>query len=79
MKALGARFAFYVGFLVGTCSLYLFLRQVGFTHDQASSGSEPHVKTVEELLEEESKNWKKERSALFNLNHPHHTGNITSF
>lgn len=76
MKALGARSAFYVGFLVGTCSLYLFLRQVSFTENLASHGQGSHAKTVEEMIEEEGKNWKKERSALFNLNHPHHTGNV---
>ncbi|XP_077054491.1 glycoprotein-N-acetylgalactosamine 3-beta-galactosyltransferase 1-B [Siphateles boraxobius] len=74
MKALGARSAFYVGFLVGTCSLYLLLSQVGFTRNLGSRENEAHVKSLLEMIAEENKNWKKERSALFNLNHPHHTG-----
>lgn len=74
MKALGARFAFYVGFVVGTCTLYVLLRQVGFTRNVGSAGPEVHKESLMEMIEEENKNWKKERSALFNLNHPHHTG-----
>lgn len=77
MKALGARSAFYVGFLVGTCSLYLLLSQVGFTRNFASHERETHEKSLLQMIEEENKNWKKERSALFNLNHPHHTGKYT--
>lgn len=77
MKALGARSAFYVGFVVGTCSLYLLLSQVGFTRNLGSRKTEAHVESLLEMIEEENKNWKKERSALFNLNHPHHTGNYT--
>ncbi|XP_059426814.1 glycoprotein-N-acetylgalactosamine 3-beta-galactosyltransferase 1-B [Carassius carassius] len=74
MKALGARFAFYVGFVVGTCTLYVLLRQVGFTRNVGSVDPEVHKESLMEMIEEENKNWKKERSALFNLNHPHHTG-----
>ncbi|XP_059416086.1 glycoprotein-N-acetylgalactosamine 3-beta-galactosyltransferase 1-B-like [Carassius carassius] len=74
MKALGARSAFYVGFVVGTCTLYVLLRQIGFTRDLGSRQSEVHEKSLLEMVEEENKNWKKERLALFNLNHPHHTG-----
>ncbi len=74
MKALGARSAFYVGFVVGTCTLYVLLRQVGFTRNVGSVEPEAHEKSLLEMIEEENKNWKKERSALFNLNHPHHTG-----
>jgi len=74
MKALGPRSAFYVGFVVGTCSLYLLLTQVGLTRNFGSHHNEAHVKSLLEMIEDENKNWKKERSALFNLNHPHHTG-----
>nr|XP_055068928.1 glycoprotein-N-acetylgalactosamine 3-beta-galactosyltransferase 1-B [Misgurnus anguillicaudatus] len=73
MKALGARSAFYVGFFVGTCSLYLFLRQVGYTLNQGSTVPEADLKSLKKLIDDENKNWKKERLALFNLNHPHHT------
>ncbi|XP_072540511.1 glycoprotein-N-acetylgalactosamine 3-beta-galactosyltransferase 1-B [Salminus brasiliensis] len=76
MKALGPRSAFCVGFLVGTCTLYVFLHQVWFARNVSPQHPEGLEQTAEEirLLEEEKKNWKKERSALFNLNHPHHTG-----
>lgn len=74
MKALCARSAFFVGFLVGTCSLYMLLSQVGLARNSRSREHEAQAKSLLEMIEEENKNWKKERSALFNLNHPHHTG-----
>ncbi|KAL7832795.1 hypothetical protein SRHO_G00298130 [Serrasalmus rhombeus] len=75
MKALGARSSFYVGFVVGTCTLYVFLHQVWFARNLSPQQPEELEKMAEErkMLEEEEKNWKKEKSALFNLNHPHHT------
>lgn len=79
MKALGSRCAFLVGFLVGTCTLYVFLRQVWFERTFSTrSQLDGLEKTAAQLreLEEDSKNWKKERSALFNLNHPHHKGTV---
>ncbi|KAL0191333.1 hypothetical protein M9458_014031, partial [Cirrhinus mrigala] len=60
MKALGVRSAFYVGFVVGTCTLYVLLRQVGFTRNLGSPEHETHDKSLLEMIEEESKNWKKE-------------------
>ncbi|XP_026851701.1 glycoprotein-N-acetylgalactosamine 3-beta-galactosyltransferase 1-B [Electrophorus electricus] len=69
MKALGPRSSFYVGFLVGTCSLYVFLHQVWFARNLSPQKNTEEIKENEE----EDKNWKKERSALFNLNHPHLT------
>ncbi|KAJ7999143.1 hypothetical protein DPEC_G00212340 [Dallia pectoralis] len=68
MKVVGSRCAFYIGFLVGSCTLYVFLRQMWFESSMETSG------TRLPTLNEDSKNWKKERSALFNLNHPHHKG-----
>ncbi|KAJ8369915.1 hypothetical protein SKAU_G00099430 [Synaphobranchus kaupii] len=70
MKALSSKCAFYLGFLVGTCSLYFFLRQVWFERSLAlaldvSATSEEDVT---------GQNWKVEGSALINLNHPHQTG-----
>ncbi|KAL7891401.1 hypothetical protein AOLI_G00008770 [Acnodon oligacanthus] len=75
MKALGARSSFYVGFVVGTCTLYVFLHQVWFAINLSPQQPEQLEKITEErkMLEEEEKNWKKDKSALFNLNHPHHT------
>lgn len=73
MKILGSKISFYVGFMVGTVTLYVFLRQVriekSFFTQRASSLDE-----LRQHLEEDEKVWKKDRSALFNLKHPHHTG-----
>lgn len=76
MKNLGSRCSFYLGFLVGTCTLYVFLQQVWFEtsfQTRQPDGLEPIVGEHHEMVEER-KNWKKERSALFNLNHPHLKG-----
>ncbi|XP_026205781.1 glycoprotein-N-acetylgalactosamine 3-beta-galactosyltransferase 1-B [Anabas testudineus] len=75
MKALGSRFSFSAGFAVGILTLYLFLRQVWFERSVTPQhGSFDELHDHQRQLEEEEKIWKKERSALFNLQHPHHTG-----
>ncbi|XP_060898570.1 glycoprotein-N-acetylgalactosamine 3-beta-galactosyltransferase 1-B-like [Labrus mixtus] len=76
MKAPKYRFSFYAGFLVGIITLYVFLRQVRFESTLLSQhGTNLNkVSDDQEQLEEEMKIWKKERSALFNLEHPHHPG-----
>ena len=78
MKAFGARFSFYVGFLCGAVTLYVFLQHVWLRNSLSmgsSRGSElPDAHQLEQ--KEELRNWKKERSALFNLNHPHHRGTV---
>ncbi|XP_078104508.1 glycoprotein-N-acetylgalactosamine 3-beta-galactosyltransferase 1-B [Sander vitreus] len=76
MKALGSRFSFCAGFAVGTFTLYVFLRQVGFekTLSAQQASSFDNVHDYQQQLEEEKTIWKKERSALFNLKHPHHIG-----
>lgn len=69
MKAIGSRFCFVAGFAVGTVTLYLFLQQVWFER------SRPAQQAFEKLHQQQSleeKMWKKDRSALFNLQHPHH-------
>uniref|UniRef100_H3DAR8 N-acetylgalactosaminide beta-1,3-galactosyltransferase n=1 Tax=Tetraodon nigroviridis TaxID=99883 RepID=H3DAR8_TETNG len=71
MKVLGSRFSFYFGFVVGTVTLYIFLHQVWF---EKSFLSPDDRRESQQQLEEDEKVWKKERSALFNLQHPHHTG-----
>ncbi|CAN9511655.1 unnamed protein product [Ophioblennius macclurei] len=76
MKALGSRVSFYAGFVVGTFTLYLILRQLWFERSvsaQQASGL-LKIRDYQQQLEEEKKIWKKERSALFNLKHPHHLG-----
>lgn len=55
--------------------LYAFLRQVGFerTLSPQTSGSFNQLRGHQQP-DEEKNIWKKERSALFNLKHPHHIG-----
>ncbi|XP_007566176.1 glycoprotein-N-acetylgalactosamine 3-beta-galactosyltransferase 1-B [Poecilia formosa] len=73
MKALGSRFSFYAGFVVGTFTLYVFLRQVWFERSEQAEGY-AKLGVQQQQLDEDQGIWKKERSALFNLDHPHHTG-----
>lgn len=73
MKALGSRFSFYAGFVVGTFTLYVFLRQVWFERLGQAEGY-GKLGVQQQQLDEDQGIWKKERSALFNLDHPHHTG-----
>ncbi|XP_037535513.1 glycoprotein-N-acetylgalactosamine 3-beta-galactosyltransferase 1-B [Nematolebias whitei] len=72
MKALGSRFFFYAGFVVGTFTLYVFLRQMWF--ERTTPQGNNLGKMYEHQHEEEESLWKKDRSALFNLKHPHHIG-----
>ncbi|XP_072308857.1 glycoprotein-N-acetylgalactosamine 3-beta-galactosyltransferase 1-B [Eucyclogobius newberryi] len=75
MKALGAKFSFYAGFVVGTFSLYVFLRQVWFERAvKEYSTNYDKIHDYQLQLEQDRKVWKKDRSALFNLEHPHHKG-----
>lgn len=73
MKALGSRFSFCAGFVVGTFTLYVFLRQVGYERAVPMRGYEK-IHDYQLRLEQDRKVWKKDRSALFNLEHPHHRG-----
>lgn len=72
MKAPGSRFFFYAGFVVGTFSLYVFLRQMWF--ERTALQGINLGKLYDHQHEEEESLWKKDRSALFNLKHPHHIG-----
>lgn len=80
MKALGSRFSFYAGFVVGTFTLYVFLRQMWFARTLLDQQASSYVKLQghQQQLEAERNIWKKERSALFNLKHPHHLGEDSS-
>ncbi|XP_041639716.1 glycoprotein-N-acetylgalactosamine 3-beta-galactosyltransferase 1-B-like [Cheilinus undulatus] len=64
---------FYVGFLVGTVTMYSMLQQE-WLQGTLSTQKALNLSDYQKQLEEEIKMWKKERSALFNLKHPHHTG-----
>ncbi|KAG9269747.1 glycoprotein-N-acetylgalactosamine 3-beta-galactosyltransferase 1-A-like [Astyanax mexicanus] len=71
MKMVNSRSAFFLGFLVGSCTLYFFLRQVSFEQNfilwrggQRDGGA---------LITTNNPNWRIEGSALINLNHPHHS------
>lgn len=75
MKALCSRFSFCAGFVVGTFTLYVFLRQVWYERDASvGSSSYDRIHDYQLRLEQDRKVWKKERKALFNLEHPHHRG-----
>ncbi|CAL8339163.1 unnamed protein product [Merluccius merluccius] len=78
MKAFGgARFSFYLGFLFGAVTFYVVLQHVRFESGASVGsfrGSADRTADPRRDQEEDAKNWKKERSALFNLNHPHHKG-----
>lgn len=70
MKGLYCRSSFYVGFLVGLCSLYMILRLAWFSNNLSLQSDDVEL----ERHELEQKNWKKKKLALFNLHHPHHIG-----
>ena len=71
MKGSSSRWAFSLGFLVGACSVYFFLRQVWFER------SYPVLSEAQEkgtAASERPTSWRKEGGALINLLHPHHAG-----
>ncbi|KAL0158075.1 hypothetical protein M9458_046151, partial [Cirrhinus mrigala] len=72
MKAGNSRCAFSLGFLVGSCTLYIFLRQVWF---EESFSWKHNGKSNPATLGPEQNNpnltWRVEGSALINLKHPH--------
>ncbi|XP_077458795.1 glycoprotein-N-acetylgalactosamine 3-beta-galactosyltransferase 1-B [Stigmatopora argus] len=71
MKSLASKFSLCVGFLVGFGMLYLFIREVGY----AETFSLQPIRKLDDLHDDQDEQrWKKERFALFNLKHPHHTG-----
>lgn len=69
MKGSGSRWAFLLGFLVGTCGIYVFLRQVWFERSYPVLTEAQEKGTV---FKDKFTNWKKEGAALINLIHPHH-------
>ncbi|XP_054640934.1 glycoprotein-N-acetylgalactosamine 3-beta-galactosyltransferase 1-B isoform X2 [Dunckerocampus dactyliophorus] len=71
MKATAPRVSFCAGFVVGSFMLYVYLRPLSLTHTFSSSFGEHHDHQQQQLEDDEV--WKKERSALFNLKHPHHS------
>ncbi|XP_077386022.1 glycoprotein-N-acetylgalactosamine 3-beta-galactosyltransferase 1-B [Festucalex cinctus] len=77
MKSPTSRISFCLGFLVGLFTLYLFLRLAGFDKNFSVRPISKWVEQYDHHLQqedEEKDRWKKERSALFNLKHPHHSG-----
>lgn len=72
MKARGSLFSFCAGFVVGTFTLYVFLRQVWF--ERAASLGSNKIQEYQLRSDQDKKVWKKDRSALFNLEHPHRRG-----
>lgn len=71
MKSPWSRWAFFLGFLVGGCSIYFFLRQVWFER------SYPVLSEAQEKAPGAGRrraSWRREGAALVNLLHPHHEG-----
>lgn len=69
MKGSSSRWAFSLGFLVGACSIYLFMHQVWFERSY-SMLSEALEQTT--TVSERPTSWRKEGAALINQLHPHH-------
>nr|XP_046253444.1 glycoprotein-N-acetylgalactosamine 3-beta-galactosyltransferase 1-A [Scatophagus argus] len=69
MKSSSSRCAFFLGFLVGACSIYFFLRQVWFERSYPVLSEAQEKATA---VGESPTSWKKEGAALINLLHPHH-------
>lgn len=68
----GSRYAFLLGFVVGTCSLYIFLHQVWFERSYPlRSGAQQRTSGLEGPT---SESWRKDGPALINLLHPHLPG-----
>ncbi|XP_061146736.1 glycoprotein-N-acetylgalactosamine 3-beta-galactosyltransferase 1-B [Syngnathus typhle] len=78
MKFPVSRISFCVGFLVGFFMLYLFQGQVGFNKNFSVQPIGKLVLDHQHEQHEEDSRWKKERSALFNLKHPHHSDEDSS-
>uniref|UniRef100_A0A1A8CB07 N-acetylgalactosaminide beta-1,3-galactosyltransferase n=2 Tax=Nothobranchius kadleci TaxID=1051664 RepID=A0A1A8CB07_NOTKA len=69
MKGPSSRWTFFLGFVVGVCSMYVFLHQVWFEQ------SYPILSEAQERAkggEERPTSWRREGAALINLIHPHH-------
>ncbi|KAK7916192.1 hypothetical protein WMY93_011953 [Mugilogobius chulae] len=71
MKGSSSRWAFTLGFLIGSCCVYLYLHQVWFERSYPVLTEAQEKGTV---FKDKLTNWKKHGSALVNLLHPHHTG-----
>uniref|UniRef100_A0A3B4UFA8 N-acetylgalactosaminide beta-1,3-galactosyltransferase n=1 Tax=Seriola dumerili TaxID=41447 RepID=A0A3B4UFA8_SERDU len=69
MKGPSSRWAFSLGFLVGACSVYFFLRQVWFERSYPVLSEAQEKATT---VGERPTSWRKEGAALINLLHPHH-------
>ncbi|XP_034028284.1 glycoprotein-N-acetylgalactosamine 3-beta-galactosyltransferase 1-A-like [Thalassophryne amazonica] len=68
MKGCGSRGTFAVGFIVGACSMYVFLHQVWFEKNY------PMSETHDTPTGMAPTSWRKDGAALINLLHPHHAG-----
>ncbi|NP_001070842.1 glycoprotein-N-acetylgalactosamine 3-beta-galactosyltransferase 1-A [Danio rerio] len=76
MKAGSSRCAFSLGFLVGSCSLYVFLRQVWFEESFSwqSNGRSSPSPPISHEQNSSNLTWRVEGSALINLKHPNQPG-----
>lgn len=80
MKSLSSRCAFFLGFIVGSCIVYFFLKQVWFERSFSghrgakASWAETGASAREGSDSSRSRDWKVEGAALINLKHPHEKG-----
>lgn len=76
MKSPSSRWAFLLGFLVGGCSIYFFLRQVWFERSYPVLSEAQETATV--AAGERLPSWRREGAALFNLLTLHNAGALHS-
>lgn len=75
MKGSSSSWAFYLGFLVGACSIYFFLCQVWFERSYHILSEAQEKATA---VSERPTSWRKEGAALTNPLHSPHEGNLQS-
>ncbi|KAI5612181.1 glycoprotein-N-acetylgalactosamine 3-beta-galactosyltransferase 1-A [Silurus asotus] len=68
MKAVSARPAFALGFLVGCCTIYFFLKEARYSKRSSQWHGAQQGKQSSNNV-----SWKVELPAVINLNHPHHS------
>ncbi|TRY66495.1 hypothetical protein DNTS_005383 [Danionella cerebrum] len=75
MKAGHSKCAFSLGFLAGTCTVYIFLRQVWFEESFSwQRGAKSSLAPLREEQSADNQTWRVQGSTLINLRHPHQPG-----
>uniref|UniRef100_A0A8C4SH41 N-acetylgalactosaminide beta-1,3-galactosyltransferase n=2 Tax=Erpetoichthys calabaricus TaxID=27687 RepID=A0A8C4SH41_ERPCA len=74
MAMMSSRRSFFLGFMVGTCTLYFFLTQVPLNKNFFHKMNLPVTSKNKAVVENENLNWRVDGPALINLEHPHLKG-----